>query len=246
MKICVAQIQAFKGDLLKNTENHVQWIEVAHTKQANAIFFPELSLTGYEPTLAKQLAMDMEDTRLNVFQNKSDEHQMLIGVGVPTKQEKGICISMVIFRPLIPRTIYFKQYLHADEEPFFVRGENSWKLIETEKKISLAICYELSVTEHAENAHKQGADIYLASVAKSEAGVEKAYERLREIAQSYDMIVLMSNCIGFCDDFEGGGRSTVWNAMGEVVAQLDSKSEGILIFDTETNEIFSSLHPLNS
>ena len=51
------------------------------------------------------------------------------------------------------------------------------------------------------------------------------------------MPVLMSNCVGFCDNFESVGQSSVWTKQGNLAGQLNEKNEGILIFDTETQVI---------
>jgi predicted amidohydrolase len=104
-----------------------------------------------------------------------------------------------------------------------------------------AICYESLLTEHAEIACKSGAEVYLASVAKSIHGVEKALKYFPSVARKYSMTILMSNCIGSCDDFESAGRSSVWNKDGLLVGQLNDIDEGILIFDTDTEEIFAAI-----
>ena len=57
------------------------------------------------------------------------------------------------------------------------------------------------------------------------------------VAKQYAMPVLMANCAGFCDNFLSVGKSAVWTKEGELVGQLDDKTEGILIFDTETEEV---------
>jgi predicted amidohydrolase len=88
----------------------------------HVIIFPELSLTGYEPTLAKELAIHQDDKRLDDFQQISDLHGITIGLGAPTKGSKGICISMIFFQPHRERRLYSKKYLHADEYPYFVSG----------------------------------------------------------------------------------------------------------------------------
>jgi hypothetical protein len=51
------------------------------------------------------------------------------------------------------------------------------------------------------------------------------------------MPVLMSNCIGFCDNFQSAGKSSVWTRQGNLAGQLDDTQEGILIFDTETEKL---------
>jgi predicted amidohydrolase len=99
MKICIAQIRPVKGETDKNIEIHKKFIDLAISKEADMIFFPELSLTGYEPKLAKNLATTQDDKRFDDFQNISDSHNITIGVGMPTKSDSDILISTIIFQP---------------------------------------------------------------------------------------------------------------------------------------------------
>ncbi|MGB7394618.1 MAG: carbon-nitrogen hydrolase family protein, partial [Pricia sp.] len=232
MKICLAQTKSKKGDIKINIQNHLRWIELAVSENADFIVFPELSLTGYEPELAEALATDQNDARLNVFQEFSDTNRIAIGVGLPTKSESGILISMVIFQPNKPRQTYSKQILHSDEKPYFVAGNKQLILAIGDTKIGLTICYESLRPEHSENAHKLGSELYLASVAKSQGGIEKAYAHFPKIADNYSMPVLMANCTGFCDNFQSAGQTSVWGENGILIGQLDSQNEGILIYDT--------------
>lgn len=239
MKISVAQIRPVKGDIPTNINNHKKLIDLAIDNRVDIIVFPELSLTGYEPGLANTLVTDQEDIRFDDFQRISDTRQITIGVGAPTKNSAGICISMLLFQPGAARQTYSKKYIHADEEPFFVPGQTDVRLAGNMSNIALAICYELSIPEHSENAHKNGAEIYIASVAKSIDGVEKAVKNLSDIASKYSMIALMSNCLGPCDNFIGAGKSSIWNNQGLLIGQLNDSDEGILILDTETQEIIA-------
>lgn len=120
MKICIAQTRPVKGDIEANIVDHINWINQAVNQNADFIIFSELSLTGYEPELAKELAIEIGDTRLNGFQEISDVKDIIICVGVPTKAKNGTCISLVIFQPNKERSLYSKQYLHEDELPYFV------------------------------------------------------------------------------------------------------------------------------
>jgi predicted amidohydrolase len=234
MKICVAQTRPVTGDIAANIEYHKTFISLAAANGADVIIFPELSLTGYEPSLAKELATDATDERFETFQLLSDAKQITIGIGVPIKSAGGIHISMVLFQPNKPRQVNSKKYLHADEEPFFVSGDNILGLVINDKPIALAICYEIAVPQHAEDASQSGAQVYIASVAKTVKGVEKAWTGLSAIASKYGMTVLLSNCVGMCEDGECGGRSAAWNNKGSLLGELDDTEEGILILDTDT------------
>lgn len=241
MKICVAQTRAVAGDIQVNITNHKKIIDLAVLQGADIIFFPELSLTGYEPKLSKQLATTQDDSRFDDFQKISDAKKVIIGVGMPTKNNSEILISMILFQPAANRQTYSKQYLHEDEYPYFSSGTKQVFLTANNTKIAPAICYESLVPEHSENAFKNGAEIYIASVAKSAAGVEKASRHLSNIARNYSKMVLMSNSLGPSDNFESAGKTSIWNRDGFLAGQLDDKNEGILLIDTDTQEIITKI-----
>ena len=237
MKISVAQTRPIKGDISKNIDSHKKLIQLAISHKTDAIFFPELSLTGYEPELARDLATNQDDIRFDDFQTISDTNKITIGLGIPTKTNSGIEISMIIFQPNRPRQTYSKQQLHSDEFPYFVNGEKQIILTVENKNIAPAICYESLQTDHSDNASKLGAEIYLTSVAKSQNGIDKAMTHYPAVAKKLSIPVLMSNCVGYCDNFESVGKSSVWTKQGNLVGQLDNRLEGIIIFDTETEKV---------
>lgn len=244
MKICLAQVKPEKANINTNIENHKKWIHVAISEKVDLIVFPELSLTGYEPKLAKELAIDQNDERLEEFQIISDHNEIVIGVGIPIKSQLGILISMVFFQPNRTRQTYAKQILHSDEKPYFIEGSEQIILTVQNIKIAPAICYESLQPEHTENAKKLGAELYLASVAKSQSGIDKAFEHFPKIALKYSMPTLLCNYIGHCDNFESAGQSAIWDINGKLIGQLD-ESEGLLIYDTDlktTNRAESILH----
>ena len=237
MKISIAQIKPIKGDVLSNIKKHETLIEIASSLNASSIFFPELSLTSYEPALAKNLATDQNDLRLDLFQKISNKNKITIGVGLPTKSTKGINISMVVFQPNQLKQTYSKQHLHSDEFGYFEKGNEQLILTVENHKIAPAICYESLQAEHSDNAIKLGANVYLASVAKAEKGFDKAIEYYSALAKKHALPVLMANSIGYCDNFISVGQSSVWTKNGTLAGQLDEDNEGLLIFNTETEKV---------
>ena len=234
MKICLAQIRPRPGAIADNITRHLQAMELAVLQRADMIIFTELSLTGYEPRLANNLATTPDDIRFAPFREIGNAHNITIGIGVPLQQAEGISISLLLFHPNGNTTVYSKQYLHPDEEPFFIPGKNKIGLVENEGNIALAICYELSVPAHAEASLQKGAQFYLASVVKTAQGVEKAAERLATLAKNHTITTLMVNCVGPCDGVVCAGQTAVWNSRGELLAQLNDSCEGLLLLDTTT------------
>ncbi len=237
MRISAAQTRPIKGNIIANIETHKKLIHLAVANKADIIIFPELSLTGYEPELAKELATTQDDKRFDDFQDLSNKYNITIGTGMPTNTNKGILISMIIFQPNVARQTYSKQQLHADELPYFTNGEQQTILSVANNKVAPAICYESLQMNHADSAVKLGAEFYLASVAKSQGGIDKAMLHYPAVAATFSIPVLMSNCVGYCDNFESVGQSAVWTKQGNIVGQLKNNAEAVLVFDTETEEV---------
>jgi predicted amidohydrolase len=237
MKICLAQINPVKGDIAANLDIHKNYTRIATNKGTNCIFFPELSLTSYEPSLAEALVLKEGDNTLKELQALCNQLSITIAAGMPTAGIRKPRISMLIFQPGKPLQVYSKQLLHPDELPFFEAGEKQVVLAVNNNLIAPAICYESLQPDHSAQACQLGATIYLASVAKSQQGIERAMAHFPQIARSLKMQVLMVNSIGICDNFQAVGKSTVWANDGKILGQLTSDEEGILIYDTETNQV---------
>jgi len=242
MKICAAQIRSVAGDIEVNTAQHLRVIELAAAQGANCVFFPELSLIGYEPSLAKALATDITDDRLKVFQRCADAHEMMIGVGLPMSAGPKVKIGQVWFSPNQPRQVYTKRQLHTDELPFFVQGDQRLVLKSHDHTMAPAICYESLQSNHAHDAAALGADIYLASVAKPATALAKAMQHYPAIARRHSMYVIMADGVGPSDNFLSAGQSAAWNRQGELLAQMDALSEGFVLLDTIAAS--ASLHTL--
>ncbi len=236
MRIGIVQISPVRGNIERNISNHLYLIEQIIKLKADLIIFPELSLTGYEPTLAESLAVQVDDARLTPFQAFADKNEVAIGVGAPTKATDGVNISMLIFQAYKERSLYTKSLLHEDELPYFTSGKSQPSLQIKGEKVALGICYETLQRAHFEEAVNKQADIYIASVAKPDRGLNKAYLHFPSIAQEFHLPVLMANCVGFCDNFLSNGKSAVWNSQGKLVEELDTEKQGFILYDTKRDE----------
>jgi len=237
MRVTIAQVQVIKGNIEKNIENHLKWIKQAILHNADMVVFPELSLTGYEPSLAEGLASNQDDARLDEMQNLSDKNKITIGVGLPTRKESKVFVSMIILQPQKGRITYSKQYLYPPEKSVFTAGENPLVLNLKTEIVSPAICYETSNEAHCAYALRNNASIYIASVLSSVSGIDDELKKLSDIAKQNKLVTLMANYVGKSGGYDCAGKSSVWNEKGELVGQLGSEYEGIITFDTQTKEI---------
>ena len=240
MRVAIVQIEAVRGDIEKNIENHLDWMKQAIRNRADMVVFPELSLTGYEPELAENLATNQDDPRLDEIQKWSDLHAITIGVGLPTRKDGKVFVSMIIFQPNQERITYSKQYLFPPEKKTFTAGKNPLLLNFKTEIVSPAICYEISNEAHFEYASQNNASIYIASVLSSVNGIEADQKKLSDIAKKKVMTTFMANYVGESGGYECAGKSSVWNEKGELIGQLGEKEEGLLVFDTSSKELITT------
>jgi predicted amidohydrolase len=233
MRLAIAQIKSSPGDIAYNISKHLKAVDLAVINGAKLIGFPELSVTGYEPTLAEALAFDISDQRLRVFETKSIELGISIGVGLPTKSKSKPRISQLFFNPDGKRTLYSKQTLHDDEKAFFKEGEELVSMVIGLTTVVPAICYESLTPEHLDQAMQLAATVYLACVAKPQEGVAFAHSYFPEVAKKFGLLVIMGNAVGPSDDFLSSGQSAAWDEQGNLLAMLDDSQEALLIIDLD-------------
>ena len=229
IKVGIAQTIAEKGNIEKNIENHLNFIENAIKNQIDLIIFPELSLTGYEPELSKELAINLTDKRLKILKQKSDENNITIIVGAPIKENKNVLIGAIIFSPNEITRVYTKHYLHEGEEKYFTSKEANIQLNIKGEKINIAICADISNFEHPKKAYTENCNLYLASVLVSKKGLEFDRNLLAKYAKEYNLSIMMSNFGGISGGYDCAGFSSVWNNTGELIGEIENNNEGLLI-----------------
>lgn len=236
MKIALVQLESISGDIDHNIGNHLAALGRLQAGDADLAIFPELSLCNYEPGIAAEAAIDADDERLAPFGEFSRRQGMRICVGVSLRTDARPSISALLFSPAGTRRIVHKAYLHADELPFFAAGCGQASLLDTPRRVGLAICYDISVDAHLEQAAAQGMQAYLASVAKTSAGIAAARKRLATKAREYGVPILAVNSVGTCEGLPAGGNSMVIDASGELVEILGGNEQAMLIYDLDSGQ----------
>lgn len=242
MIVAAAQIRSTPGDVSANIALHLAAIKLAAQDGARMVVFPELSLTGYEPSLADELAFEPLDDRLQAFRDESENRGITIGIGMPTKTSGKPRISQAFFRPDSRDVLYSKQRLHEDELPFFQAGDEQAILRENNEILVPAICYEALIPEHAAHAAELGATAYLAAVAKPERGATHAHTYFPKAAKRNQFVVVMCNAVGRSENFVSVGNSAAWSREGEVLASAGAHEECILLVDLASEK--ATIQPL--
>ncbi len=233
MKIAIAQTIAVKGDIAKNIAHHLMHIKSALEQKADLILFPELSLSGYEPTLAAGLAIELDDRRLEAFKDIARSENIVIVAGAPIRsgQDKKPFIGSIVFIPNGTTRLYIKRYLHGDEELFFSSRSSMDQIEYMGHKINFAICADITNPQHPKDAARDACNLYLASVLIGQKNIDLEVDLLKGYAKEYGMTVFMSNYGGESGGYLSGGRSGAWSKDGEVIEELNHLESGMVLIE---------------
>lgn len=227
--IAAAQSKSVKGDIGANIITHEKFVRVAAEHDVDVIIFPELSLTGYEPELAEQLTISVDDDRLQLFREFAQESGITIVAGAPLESSRDKPhIGALVYCP--DRVVsYAKQHLHPGEEVSFSPGEEDCIVEVGGMTIGLAICADTAHASHAQKAAEKGADIYAAGVLITEGGYQTDAALFKQYARRHNMVVLMANHCAPTGGWEPAGKSAIWDNAGHVLGAMRGREEGMIV-----------------
>lgn len=226
-----AQSLSVAGDLAANVQRHLRFMELAAEQGVGFLLFPELSLTGYEPGMARDLALMEQDLRLQPLKNRAQALKMVTVVGAPllNRTQGDVRIAALTFGLGGEVGVYTKQHLHSGEESVFKAGVGGAPVDIEAEHIHLAVCADVGHADHALKAATEGATMYAASVLISVPGYANDSGLLQGYARTHRMPVLMANHAGVTGGWQSAGRSALWDETGEQVAEIAGAGEGLLV-----------------
>jgi predicted amidohydrolase len=213
-------------------QRHLEVLRYIEGERADLAVFPELSLANYAPEVARAAALAPADERLAPFQRYADRTGTSVGVGAPVSTGGKPRIGLLVFRPGRSCEVIGKQHLHADERPFFSPAPPGPAVLALEQRVGVAICYELTVEQHTAALVASGAEVYVASVAKTAEGVREAEQQLARLAREHRVPALLVNSVGTCEGKPAGGGSVAVGPDGKRFGRLGGRGGGVLLVDT--------------
>lgn len=234
LTLAAAQSVAIAGDVHANIQQHLRLMRVASEQGVQLLVFAELSLTGYEPSLAAGLAIAPEDPVLAPLREAARELRLTAVVGMPIRlaAQPGVLIGALVLGADGSLAVYTKQHLHPGEEVAFVPGAGGAALQWGEDRIALAVCADFSHASHPRAAAESGANVYAAGVLISEDGYDTDSALLQGYAVEHGMLVLMANHAGPSGGWACAGRSAIWSPEG-LITQAPGTGNALVISHRE-------------
>lgn len=226
--IAAAQVPSVRGDLDANLAVHATAIEAAARHGVSLVVFPELSLTGYEPDLAADLALTPSDARLGELRRIARDCGVDAVVGLPLRDGPGKpkLGALVIGRAI---QAYHKMHLGGAEPAYFEPGSTRLLMDVDGYKVGVAICADSSCAAHPETYARAGAHVYAAGVFLTSEWYRTDTPRLARYAKRHRFLTVMANQAASVGTYESVGGSTVWNPDGEVLVQARGTEDVLLI-----------------
>lgn len=218
--VAAAQYSCIAGDLPANLVRHLACMQHAAQCQVDFLLFPELSLTGYEPEYAAELALAPDSAVLQPLRDQARRLGMTTVVGLPIRYTVGgVLIAALVLGADGQQRVYTKQHLHPGEDRVFSPGHGGTPVLLADQRIALAVCADFAHPKHVANAVAQGADLYAASVLVSENGYAHDSQILQDYALEHQVAVLMANHGGPSGGWACAGRSAFWAPGGALIIE---------------------------
>jgi predicted amidohydrolase len=235
-KIAAAQVASVRGDIGRNIGTHAAAVTSAARRGVSVLVFPELSLIGYEPDLAAELAITATDERLAPLAALAHQHQMAVVVGASllnagTRPGLG---AILLAADGSTRT-YAKMHLGGSEPTYFAPGGAPLAFDTHGQTIGIAICADSSRPSHPQAYADCGSTVYAAGVFLNSEWYATDSPRLPRYASRFRMLVVMANHAASVGTYVSVGKSAVWAPNGALLAGA-SGTESSLVIATRAGE----------
>jgi len=250
MKIGIAQISPYLGNLKRNFELHLDYIEKSRKKKADLLIFPELSLTGY---MLKDL---VEEVALNPKNNpyfkklKVLSREISFILGFVEEKEKGLFYNSAAFFSggkilHIHRKVFLPTSGMFEEGKFFAQGKNLKTFDTPFSKIGMMICREFLHYGASYLLFAGGAEVMIILSAAPGRGVsEERFETSRmwelmgeTISRFSTAFLIYCNRVGFEDGVVFAGGSFICDPWGKLVTQAAYFDKDFIFQDIDLNDI---------
>ena len=228
--IAAAQSVSVPGDIARNVARHLRFGAMAAESGVRLLVFPELSLTGYEPGIARSKAVRPDSSELDPLRRLAQDAAMTVVAGAPVLNGRNeMHLAAFAIGPDGSVSTYTKMHLHPGEEDVFTPGMGGPVLRIEGVNVALAICADTTHPEHPASAARGGANVYAAGVLITENGYEPDTELMKGYARDHGMAVLMANHSGPAGGWVPAGKSAIWCEEGRLVAASKGTEEALVV-----------------
>ncbi|MCR9199184.1 MAG: carbon-nitrogen hydrolase family protein [Planctomycetaceae bacterium] len=224
----VAQIAAVAGNLTQNVARHVEVARAARQHGAGFVVFPELSLTGYEPDLARETAITPDSSVIQPLVDLARQGITIVaGAPIRSTTAKPFLAALII----TPRDlqVYNKRFLHGEENDVFCPGSDVVLTPVATQQVGIAICADIHEPQHDQDIAQAGATVYAAGVAIKQQSLPRAHDEMSRLSARHGFVTLLANYSAPSGGYDIRGGSGIWNSRGECLQLAADSREQLLL-----------------
>jgi predicted amidohydrolase len=253
VKLALAQCAPTLGNVAANLELHLRLAEEARADGADAVIFPELSLTGYFlKDLVPDLAMDLGDDRLQPLVDASKEIDIVFGTVLRSPDFRYYNAAVWLGDGQVQhvhRKVYLPTYGMFDEQRYFAPGDRLRSVDRHGMSTGLLVCEDMWHLSTTYLLFVQGASLLVCISSSPGRGVladpdadlapgsGHAWSDLLETAAEYTgCYVAFCNRVGYEDGVNFWGGSSVYGPDGSVVASA-GEQPGLVLAEVDPREV---------
>ena len=245
MKVALAQISPFLGDVRKYLDLHLRYFEKARKKKVDLLIFPELSLTGYTlKDLVEDVAISPEDN--SIFDRLIAESRDVSTVlGFVEEKERGLFFNSAAFLSKgkilhIHRKVFLPTFGIFEEAKFFAQGKNFHTFPTPYGNTGMMICRDFLNYGAGYLLFAGGSEIMIIISAAPGRGVAggEAYETSRmwesmgeTISRFSTSFLIYCNRVGFEDGKHFAGGSFIFDPLGQLISIASYLDEDFLVHE---------------
>ncbi|MBW6477673.1 MAG: NAD+ synthase [Chromatiales bacterium] len=236
LRIALAQLNLLVGDIEGNAQRLIAAAEQARDGLgADAIVFPELSLTGYPPEDLLLRAGLHQRVLAALAQIAQQVQGIDVILGYPHQASGGLYNAAALLRDGAVQASYHKQHLPNysvfDEKRYFAAGSEPAVVSIKGVPVGLSICEDIWQPGTVAQAAAAGAALII-NLNASPFHLHKSGERqaaVRDRVAEAGLPVVYVNLVGGQDELVFDGGSFVMDAQGQLAMQAPAFSEGLYL-----------------
>ncbi len=248
LRMVMAQINLLVGDVDGNTARVIDCARQARDDfNADAIIFPELTLTGYPPEdLLLRPGLTLSVLR-GLERIKKEVSGIDVILGYPSEEKDGLYNTAALIRDGKIVASYHKHHLPNysvfDEKRYFVAGNQACVTEIKGVMVGLTVCEDVWLPDPVQKAADAGAQL-IVNLNASPFHVQKRGERetvVGERARENSIPIIYTNLVGGQDELVFDGGSFVVDAQGQLTQHAPAWQEGLYVVDLQVNETIEPL-----
>ncbi|HZW05215.1 MAG TPA: nitrilase-related carbon-nitrogen hydrolase [Anaerolineaceae bacterium] len=252
LTVALAQINTVLGNVPKNLEKHLEWIDQAAAQGVDLLVFPELSLTGYALLdLAQQVAHrpTADDPIFAPLLEASKRLDLVVGFVEEDCRSRFFISAAYLSQGRVlhvHRKVYLPTYGLFDEGRFFAWGDGVRAFDTRFGRFGLLICEDFWHASPPYLLWLDGADVFIHISASPGRGLTDApqlesarwVEHInRAYASVFTSFVIYSNRVGYEDGLNYWGGATIFDPDGNLLARGPYHQEALVVQQIDLNQL---------